>query len=505
MASNDDKSKSTSADGTPEGGKKPTGPTIDLKATEVKGDDGKSGSKAPDDKVGGAAKTAAGASGSARDAGTKGQMSSSGGKSAGATPSAGSTQATSTKTPDTSSGGGIGAPLAAVFGGAIGAALVFALLQLTGMIGAGGRTDLADEVASLRQEVEGIGSRLAEVSEGSEVSAVDLGPIEAEIADIRAAVDAAQSAVADAAEGGDAGEAVSTLTERLATLESAQEQAQAAVTSLRDELVTGGDGSEAAALLSAIEDRIAAVEQQAGSVAESIGTVDDRIGAAVAAIPEVDVSALETTQMEVAARIDTLSSRVDAVSSDIAALGDRVGAVESDVTALKEAEGEVDNERRSAFLVALSGLQNAAASSGPFAVELDAVTALAGDGESFAALAPFAETGVPSTSRLARDFRSLAGPILDASARESADGALARLAAGAQSLVRIRPTGYVAGDSPAASVARIESLMEERKVEAALAEWDNLPAAGKAVSADWADKARQRVALDAALSGSATN
>jgi hypothetical protein len=79
-------------------------------------------------------------------------------------------------------------------------------------------------------------------------------------------------------------------------------------------------------------------------------------------------------------------------------------------------------------------------------------------------------------------------------------GFLEKLQAGAEklNLVRIRPIGEVAGDDPAAIVARIEAKASQADIAGALAELAKLPPAVRAPADGWSKKAETRLAaLDA--------
>jgi hypothetical protein len=77
-------------------------------------------------------------------------------------------------------------------------------------------------------------------------------------------------------------------------------------------------------------------------------------------------------------------------------------------------------------------------------------------------------------------------------------GFLEKLQAGAEKLVRIRPIDEVAGNDPAAIVARIEVKASQADISGALAELAKLPAAARAPAEAWIKKAEMRMAaLDA--------
>ncbi len=69
----------------------------------------------------------------------------------------------------------------------------------------------------------------------------------------------------------------------------------------------------------------------------------------------------------------------------------------------------------------------------------------------------------------------------------------------ARSLVRVRPTGNVAGTGRGAIVARIEAALNGGDLKAAEAEWDSLDDTAKAASKSWADSLKARIAVNGAL------
>ena len=73
-------------------------------------------------------------------------------------------------------------------------------------------------------------------------------------------------------------------------------------------------------------------------------------------------------------------------------------------------------------------------------------------------------------------------------------GILEKLQAGAEKLVRIRPTDDVAGNDPAAIVARIEARASQEDISGALVELAKLPPAARAPAEAWIKKAQMRMA-----------
>ncbi|MBB3931536.1 hypothetical protein GGR25_002586 [Kaistia hirudinis] len=235
--------------------------------------------------------------------------------------------------------------------------------------------------------------------------------------------------------------------------------------------------------------RFAALEQQvealraapsaAPAAAEApapvdLGPLDARIAAlesrpAAVAAPAVDLSPVEARVTELAARLDQLV-----------------------------AHPPVDPKTEAAALtIALTSLRQAASSGRAFAGELSAYAALGGKAE---ALAPLAAAGAPSLASLEAAFPAIADRIRADAAKVDPDASVwQRLAASAGSLVSVKPAGPIEGSSTIAVVSRMEAAVARGDLPAALRESDALDQAAKVPLADWAEGARRRVAIDAAI------
>lgn len=433
--------------------------------------------------------------------------------------------------------------------------------QVSALAEAQSSAEAAGDGASL----EGVGEIMASLEAlRADVDALQASPSEA--GDTSALAERTESLAADLANLTDtAGQTATDFTSRIGAIESrldaigtvdvegspdpALAQALADLSGRVDELASaapaaGGEGVD----LSPLQARLDAVESQVSAL-ESAPAVDvdlssvDALGARVEAL-EGQVSALPDVEAPVAElggqiagleeSLAALTSTVDAnavdltpltedvagvkasaeealanaasVNDALAALQTTVGDLGARIEAVAEEAGSVDEERQAATLVALAGLQRAAQGSGPFETELSALSTLMGaDAELVTTLQGFAASGVPSLDDVEAGFAGQTAAIIQASAKAEADTVLSRLSAGAQSLVRIRPSGFVAGDSPAAKVARIEALLGEGKLAEALSEWETLDDAAKSATSSWASGAQNRLALNRTLEGSAAS
>jgi hypothetical protein len=163
-------------------------------------------------------------------------------------------------------------------------------------------------------------------------------------------------------------------------------------------------------------------------------------------------------------------------------------------------KSDAPSDRATRLAITASALKSAVERGESFTAELAAVRRLAADPALLEPLAPFAASGVPSAAALARELSALVPELrraADGGPREG--GLLDRLQANAERLVRVRPVGEVAGDDPAAVIARVDADAARTDVSGALAELQKLPPAVRAPAEGWIGKAQARVpAIDAA-------
>lgn len=407
----------------------------------------------------------------------------------------------------TATGGGsamtYAAPVVAFF---VGAALLAAVLWQTGMIngmtGVGpvasgdvaGRLDAADtRIAALLRDVERLGGELRAAQDARDTFNEQLQQVEGQVAtatgtetdglaraedlnaalrliteidgrlvDAEAGVSVAQTAVQpDQIEALQA--VIAGLETRLAVTEAANQSAQAAERRV-----------------AAMEAGVAAIGAQQGTQATELGSVRTEIGALGARADAVR----ETLAAHAA--------RIDALADGSAALDARLSAVETRVDRPEAA-------RRAALGIALASLSGAANEGGAFAEELAAVDALAPGAEQVAALQGVAQTGVADANTLLRQLQPAARAALKAEAAGAQDGFWQRLSGNALSLVTVRRTGDIEGDSVEAKLARAEIALGDGKVADAVALVESIEGPAAAELAGWLDAARARASVNALI------
>jgi hypothetical protein len=269
----------------------------------------------------------------------------------------------------------------------------------------------------------------------------------------------------------------------------AEEEARAArgeVDALTARLAASGENTQSAAAAgAALSQRITSAEQVAARAAE-----------AAAAAARAGETAREAVRAQMAQEIDdrasSLAKRMDELESGVAALGEKVAAGDSAPRLQAQA----------ALAIAVAGLERAVDSGAPFTRELGVVEGLAGkDGAEIATLREVAGKGVARPGELAESFPPVATAILAAGAGAGKQDLMSRLMDNARSLVRVRPTGDVAGNSRAAIVARMEERLSAGDIEGALAETEALDAPARAAAADWLARAQEAMKARSQVQG----
>jgi hypothetical protein len=124
--------------------------------------------------------------------------------------------------------------------------------------------------------------------------------------------------------------------------------------------------------------------------------------------------------------------------------------------------------------------------------------ALGMDEDDIAALEPLATKGAPTIPTLQAAFPSVVDAIIAATSAIDPDaGFFDRVAALGSSLVTIRPTTPIEGDTPEAIVSRMQDAVNRADLKTALDEREKLSPEGQAASASWAAAAADRAAIDA--------
>lgn len=282
-------------------------------------------------------------------------------------------------------------------------------------------------------------------SPGNTVAAPSLEPVETQIAALRSELEGLKSGPAP-----DPG------------ISAALEQLKSDVAGLQSAVQSGSAGDGAA--VAALEQRIGKLESATGD-AQGIG---DRLGAMEGKV---------TAAAESAANADT-----------------RIGALEQSVNTLTGKVEQQASQPKVALAIAAAALKSAVDRGGPFAAEAETFAAIAPDAPELSALRQYADEGVATEADLTAAFPQAADAMIAATVPEDPNaGLLQRLFDSAQSVVKVRPVGSVAGDDPGARVARMEVALKAGDLPQAMAEYDGLPDNVKQAGAALADRIKARI------------
>jgi hypothetical protein len=281
--------------------------------------------------------------------------------------------------------------------------------------------------------------------------------------------------------------------DQLEPVRSAEQQTEAAVAAAKTEVQQ-------------LDQRLGAIETQsttrAGEEAEMqkvqqevtrLGTVASDFTTRLAALEAQSSSRTAAENGE----IQNFQQEVSKLAGVAADLTNRLPAIERQLQ-MQEGGARAD----AALLVSLLQMREAVEQGRPFAMEYAAFTALAHDQTDLIAaaepLAPAAQHGVASRLALSTKLTELGGRITSAPPPPAGDWgaqALARL----RSLVTIRRLDGTSESGPAAIVAA-ERALAGGDLSHAVAELDTLSGTDAEAAAEWLGMARQRLAVEAALS-----
>lgn len=218
-----------------------------------------------------------------------------------------------------------------------------------------------------------------------------------------------------------------------------------------------------------------------------------------------DLAALKTAAdaakplPEAVAALDGRFTKLEASTTDLLRQTSTLGARVDD--AMDRVAAATKSRSEAVLALTLANLKTAVDVGRPFATEL-AVASKLMPAEELQPLVAFAETGVAPLSRLAEAFPALARRIGEAdTAKRAAGGSLVdKLVAQARQSVTIRPVDEAAGTSVPARLTRIEAALNAGRAAEALADWQALPEAARALDPQFDAQLAARTRVDALLS-----
>lgn len=251
--------------------------------------------------------------------------------------------------------------------------------------------------------------------------------------------------------------------------------------------------------LSAESDQVTAIGERIGNVENSIanvaqkddGSFDNTILIAMQA--EIDglknMSAGEVDTSELDAAIEAVQGKLAELEAEVAAV--KATAEAATVAGVKMSSGDANNM---AAALAVAALERALQDEKPFEVELNAIKSVANDNAALDSLSAYAVTGLTSETSLLGQFDGLLESALVADLKGDGTSILDRFIGNAKSIISIRKTGNVEGDSAEAVLARMEVAVKAKDLAGAVETASALEGPAADVFADWLTSAQSRLA-----------
>jgi hypothetical protein len=265
------------------------------------------------------------------------------------------------------------------------------------------------------------------------------------------------------------------------------------------------DAMTALATMTALAKRVDAVEGALAAAGRTTSGESPKTETRVNAEPatpaidlaplEARLALLEKSAAQLAGRLKPVEDKIEPLPG---ALTDLRAALTADGASARTGADQAQAAAKSAALVVVAQSIAAAIDAGqPYRPALEALGALKAPPAIVDALRP-AAGGAPSLASLASGFAKMERALFVPPAPPEGANLLERLSRSASALVRVRPASDPEGASPADHAARIERALASGDGAAALAQWERLPDAAKAASADWAKALRARTSAQEA-------
>ncbi len=244
-------------------------------------------------------------------------------------------------------------------------------------------------------------------------------------------------------------------------------------TSLSEVAARSGEAGSETVMLAPIEERLAGLESRIAELGEANPATDPAVAA--------EVSELRAAQSEMQALLNELQS-------GSAALSEKLTSLEEDQAELAQQVDAPSRQIDVARAIAAAGLKSAIDRGGSFMSELEAFATVAPEDPALAELRDLAARGVPSRAELVAGYSDAASKAIAAADPGNPDAGLVdRLMSSAMSVVKVRKVGDVPGDSAEAIAARAEARLLNGDLDAAVTEWNALPEASLAATAEYGD------------------
>jgi len=249
-----------------------------------------------------------------------------------------------------------------------------------------------------------------------------------------------------------------------------------------------------------LDREVSTLKAEAAENSTGLNSLKSDVDHASAALQTVQED-LKRLKADVYSRLAAFA-RPEDVSTAVSPLSDKLSALQQDVQTVLKSEGDRrSTAERIVLSLELANLKRAIDRGKPYATELEQTRKVSGGVVDLAPLERFALEGVPTTTELRQQFKPIAFTIIDAEEQQQDGSIVDRLLSGAKSVVRVRKTAPNAEDkSVEATVARIETALNEDRLTDVLDLAKTLPAPAREAAGEFLTKVEAREAVDHALS-----
>lgn len=211
-------------------------------------------------------------------------------------------------------------------------------------------------------------------------------------------------------------------------------------------------------------------------------------------------AAVDGLKAEIANQLKSVARPQD-VSSALAPLNSKLAAVEQNLAGVVKGEDDRKiNAERIVLSLELANLKRALDRGGSFAAELAAVQKVGGGKLDLKALEAVKDSGVPTTTTLASEFRTVAYAIIAADADPGDGSVVDKLITSAKSIVRVRKSSAEAADTSAEAIAaRMDTALKANRLADVVTESKKLSPKARTAGAAWLGKVDARAGVDSAL------
>ena len=211
-------------------------------------------------------------------------------------------------------------------------------------------------------------------------------------------------------------------------------------------------------------------------------------------------TAVDALKAEVASQLKSVARPQD-VSSALAPLNSKLAAVEQNLAGVVKGEDDRKvNAERIVLSLELANLKRALDRGGSFATELAAVQKVGGGKLDLKALEAAKDSGVPTTTTLASEFRTVAYAIIAADADPGDGSVVDKLITSAKSIVRVRKSNADAADTSAEAIAaRMDTALKANRLADVVTESKKLSPKARTAGAAWLGKVDARAGIESAL------